>query len=144
MIVQIDASQLVWGANVAGHPIQGQWPKLTKSRSSNYRELRVMLETLRVSTLKDQHVRIYTENITTVAYLCHHGGTRNPDLLSLSEKIFYWSENNVCSFSATHLKGEENQVPDHLSRQIIDQNECCINDIFMELTQKWGLPTINL
>ncbi|XP_072002545.1 uncharacterized protein [Engystomops pustulosus] len=145
--IRTDASQSGWGADIAGLPVQGLWPSSIRSRSSNFRELRAVLETLRASaqSLRGKHVRIYSDNTTTVAYLRHQGGTRNPDLLSLSDKIFIWAETNIRSLSATHLKGEMNQIADYLSRQTIDHNEWCLNEkIFSSLTQKWGQPVTDL
>ncbi|KAG8597254.1 hypothetical protein GDO81_002223 [Engystomops pustulosus] len=61
--IRTDASQSGWGADIAGLPVQGLWPSSIRSRSSNFRELRAVLETLRASaqSLRGKHVRIYSE-----------------------------------------------------------------------------------
>ncbi|KAG8548674.1 hypothetical protein GDO81_024604 [Engystomops pustulosus] len=135
--IQTDASLTGWGANIEGSLAQGEWPLSIQNRSSNYRELRAVWEALKTrgDLLKSRHVKIYSDNVTTVAYLRHQGGTRNTELLLLSEKIFSWAEDNVLSLSAVHLKGEENAIADYLSRKHINNSEWCLNnEVFEQLT----------
>ncbi|XP_071982477.1 uncharacterized protein [Engystomops pustulosus] len=146
-VIQTDASRSGWGANLGDKLLQGQWTVSIQNRSSNYQELRAVWETLKnsASELREHHVKVYSDNITTVAYLKHQGGTRNKELLDLSENFFSWAEKHILSLKAIHLRGEDNKVADFLSRNRLDQNEWCLNDnVFQEITKVWGHPTIDL
>ncbi|XP_044144824.1 uncharacterized protein LOC122933830 [Bufo gargarizans] len=140
-------SELLVGGHVDQHLFQGSWVLQDRIRSSNYRELKAVLKTLTAAKhlLKDQHVRILSDNITTVCYLKRQGGTRCPLLQDLADQIFIWAEREVRSISATHLKGSQNSRADFLSRHRIDAGEWNLNkQVFRQVCQLWGYPEIDL
>ncbi|KAG8538770.1 hypothetical protein GDO81_022103 [Engystomops pustulosus] len=142
-----DASSSGWGAILPSHYEQGSWTLAQAKNSSNYRELRAVWEALRSNTayLRDHHIHILSDNVSTVSYLRRQGGTRSPVLSSLARTIFQWAEENILSISATHLKGSLNREADYLSRREILPNEWCLNqEIFLHLTSVWGMPQIDL
>ncbi|XP_071985295.1 uncharacterized protein [Engystomops pustulosus] len=142
-----DASSSGWGAILPSHYEQGSWTLAQARNSSNYRELRAVWEALRSNTayLRNHHIHILSDNISTVSYLRRQGGTRSPVLSSLARTIFQWAEENILSISATHLKGSLNREADYLSRREILPNEWCLNqEIFLHLTSVWGMPQIDL
>ncbi|XP_071995315.1 uncharacterized protein [Engystomops pustulosus] len=147
LTIRTDASLTGWGAVLAGHYLQGQWDSQTRSRSSNFRELKAVLETFKQIHLhiRNQHVRILSDNTTTVAYLRRQGGTKSKTLTVLSHQIFRWAETYLLSLSAIHLKGTENIEADFLSRVKLDLHEWLLNlETFREICYIWGTPTLDL
>ncbi|XP_071971333.1 uncharacterized protein [Engystomops pustulosus] len=142
-----DASRTGWGAKLPGKLVQGQWSQSEVNRSSNYKELKAVWETLKACSeqVQGQNFKILSDNTTTVAYLKRQGGTQSASLQKISKKIFLWAEENVLSLTAVHLKGSENKEADFLSRYTLDPHEWCLNkEVFSHLTQKWGIPQIDL
>ncbi|XP_072009885.1 uncharacterized protein [Engystomops pustulosus] len=138
-----DASSSGWGAVFPSHFEQGSWTPSQAKKSSNYRELRAVWEALKSNTacLRDHHIHILSDNVTTVSYLRRQGGTRSPVLSSLAHTIFLWAEENTLSISTTHLKGTLKREADYLSRKEIRPNEWCLNqEVFQHLTTIWGIP----
>ncbi|KAG8583453.1 hypothetical protein GDO81_008420 [Engystomops pustulosus] len=147
LTIRTDASLSGWGAALAGHYFQGQWDSQTCSRSSNFRELKAVLETFKKGHLhiKNQHIKILSDNTTTVAYLRRQGGTKSKFLSELSHQIFRWAETHFLSLSAVHLKGTENIEADFLSRVTLDPHEWSLNpQTFREICHIWGTPTLDL
>lgn len=48
---------------------------------------------------------VLSDNMTTVAYINKHGGTRSPTLMNVAEGLLTWAEQNIASILAKHLKG---------------------------------------
>ncbi|CAJ0918064.1 unnamed protein product [Ranitomeya imitator] len=94
----------------------GQWTSNISSSSSNLRELKAVEEALKASSalIKNHHVRIYSDNMTTVAYLRHQGGTKYASLKEVAARIFFWAEKNLLSVTAVHLRGLDNTQADFL------------------------------
>ncbi|CAJ0936738.1 unnamed protein product [Ranitomeya imitator] len=69
------------------------------------------------SAALNKHVKVFSDNTTTVAFLRHQGGPRHPALQDLAEWIFKWAEKSVLSITAIHLEGSKNQLADFLSRK---------------------------
>ncbi|XP_069827931.1 uncharacterized protein [Dendropsophus ebraccatus] len=142
-----DASRLGWGAHVQDLLFQGRWGELTRQNSSNFRELKAVYKALKAARdhLWHQHVKVYSDNATTVAFINHQGGTRHRPLQFLARKIFGWAELHLLSLSAVHLKGSQNIVADFLSRQEIHPGEWSLNpEVFQTLISKWGVPEVDL
>ncbi|CAJ0960518.1 unnamed protein product [Ranitomeya imitator] len=94
---------------------------------------------------RGHHVRIFSDNKVTVAYINHQGGTRSRALMSSSAKIFNLAEENLLSLSALHIQGSNNERADYLSRSQLKQGEWSLNQsIYDQITKMWGAPTIDL
>ncbi|KAM4028388.1 heterogeneous nuclear ribonucleoproteins A2/B1 isoform 1-T1 [Anomaloglossus baeobatrachus] len=142
-----DASLRGWGAMVANSPFQGVWSPYVSSQSSNYRELRAVREALLAAQdlVRDSHVLVYSDNITTVAHLRHQGSTRSGALKSVSSRIFQWAEQSLLSLSAVHLKGSLNLQADFLSRRDVHPGEWSLDQaVFCSLVARWGAPEVDL
>lgn len=143
-----DASCQGWGAKVDSSNWQGKWSDEVKTRLSNYKELRALWETIKVfhNLLLKKHLKVFSDNTTTVAYLKHQGATKSPGLKKLAEQIFRWAEENVVvSVTAVHLKGSENIEADYLSRKTLDPGEWSLcQEIFLKICKKWGTPQVDL
>lgn len=147
VVVTTDASSKGWGAHTDSQWLQGAWPKTWTEASSNLRELAAVWEALKELSpaLQGKDVRILSDNTTTVAYLNKQGGTKCRSLCRLTAKIFAWAEGNIRSLSAVHLKGIDNIAADFLSRITLQKGEWSLNpDIFAKITEKFGLPQIDL
>lgn len=142
-----DASPRGWGAHLDGSLFQGSWDDKMREESSNFRELLAVLESVRAAVvrLRGFHVKIFSDNSTTVAYINRQGGTRNAALMGLAYKIFAIAEKEFLSISAVHIKGKLNTKADFLSRHTLHQSEWCLNrEVFTMITHLWGTPSIDL
>ena len=146
-VLTTDASSWGWGAHLEGQMAQGSWSREDSRRSSNWRELKAIFMALEAfsQVLQGQHVQVLSDNATAVAYISRQGGTRSRCLLNLAFQILYWSEVNVASLSAVHLKGNLNNLADFLSRQRVLESEWSLNqEVFQEIVDRWGTPQIDL
>ncbi|XP_073437274.1 uncharacterized protein [Dendrobates tinctorius] len=95
--------------------------------------------------LQQKHVRILSDNTTTVAYINKQGGTRSETLMSSAARILNLAENYFLSLSALHIRGESNQKADFLSRHTLRQGEWCLNQkVFRDIVALWGQPEVDL
>ncbi|XP_069588445.1 uncharacterized protein [Ranitomeya imitator] len=95
--------------------------------------------------LRGKDVRILSDNTTTVAYLNRQGGTRSETLMSSATEILNLAESHLTSLTALHIRGENNQQADFLSRHTLKQGEWCLNQqIFRDIVSLWGQPQIDL
>ncbi|XP_066441090.1 uncharacterized protein [Eleutherodactylus coqui] len=125
VIITTDASAKGWGAHFEGGYVQGAWDVHEKASSSNFRELKAVWKSLRSlqTRLVAKHVRIFSDNMTTVSLIRHQGTTRNPPLQRLAGRILQWAEGTTKSLSAFHIRGAENSTADFLSRRKVDPGE---------------------
>ncbi|XP_069600694.1 uncharacterized protein [Ranitomeya imitator] len=145
--ITVDASGKGWGATVDQHIFQGFWSAEITQQSSNYKELKAVEEVLKaaVTLVQNSHLKIYSDNMTTVAHLRHQGSTRHEDLKRISARIFSWAEEHVLSISALHIKGEINVQADFLSRTEVHPGEWSLNpEVFQILVKRWGQPEVDL
>ncbi|XP_068128360.1 uncharacterized protein [Hyperolius riggenbachi] len=146
-VITTDASAWGWGAHLGTIPVQGSWPRASRQRSSNNRELAAVWQALTHfdSQIRGTHVTIRTDNNTVVAYLNRQGGTRSHSLWYLSCKILQWAEGHLKSLRAVHLKGTLNCLADFLSRSPLHQDEWSLNEVvFQGLVHLWGRPDMDL
>ncbi|XP_066429301.1 uncharacterized protein [Eleutherodactylus coqui] len=147
VIITTDASAKGWGAHFEGGYVQGAWDVHEKASSSNFRELKAVWKSLRSlqTRLVAKHVRIFSDNMTTVSLIRHQGTTRNPPLQRLAGRILQWAEGTTKSLSAFHIRGAENSAADFLSRRKVDPGEWELHpEVFSLLVEKWGVPEVDL
>ena len=112
----------------------GNWSTLESQNHINYLELLAVCFSVQslCKDTKDCHIKVYSDNTTTVAYLNNMGGTKE-----------LWCYNNW--ITSTHLPGKYNQVADKLSRSIHDNMEWKLHpDLFSQIYDKLGIPEIDL
>ncbi|XP_073406146.1 uncharacterized protein [Dendrobates tinctorius] len=146
-IVTTDASPQGWGAHMENGFYQGRWSKEECDYSSNLKELTAVFYALYnfLPQLQQKHVRILSDNTTTVAYINRQGGTRSETLMSSAARILNLAENYFLSLSALHIRGESNQKADFLSRHTLRQGEWCLNrKVFRDIVAAWGQPEVDL
>ncbi len=90
-------------------------------------------------------VHLKSDNVTTVAYLQHFGGTKSKLLNSLAREIWSWCMDRNIWLQASHLPGTQNIVADFASRNFQDDLEWKLNTIvFRKITSIFGKPDIDL
>ena len=111
-----DASSIAWGAWIPGHEAQGFWNKNMSYRHSNYRELLAVwlgLISLR-EFLKNKTVQICSDNITTVAFINHMGGSTK-ELDMIARQIHQQAINMNTKIVASYISAVKNWQADQLS-----------------------------
>ena len=116
-ILTTDASELGWGATISNTSYQGAWGLDISRQSSNYRELRTVLEwmTLHGHLHTNNIILLRTDNMTTIHYV-NKGSGRYPDLSAIGERITNLSTDLNITIIAEHIKGKHNTAADSLSR----------------------------
>ncbi|XP_077111651.1 uncharacterized protein LOC143767303 [Ranitomeya variabilis] len=91
------------------------------------------------------HVRVFSDNRVTVAYINHQGGTRSKSLMCVADRLFHLAEQHLLSLTALHIRGAENTTADFLSRNTLRQGEWSLNgSIFNLIVERWGQPEVDL
>uniref|UniRef100_A0A803J9S3 Core-binding (CB) domain-containing protein n=1 Tax=Xenopus tropicalis TaxID=8364 RepID=A0A803J9S3_XENTR len=95
--------------------------------------------------MKGKHVRIQSDNSTTVAYWIRQGGTRSAAALQEVSRIMTWAEKHQVLLSAVFILGIQNWEADYLSRTTLDPGEWRLKpEIFQKIVKKWGLPCLDV
>lgn len=141
---EVDASSLGWGAVLGDKQAKGDFNHCLSKASSNYRELTAILYailTFRIE-LTDQHVLIFSDNSTAIAYVKNKGGPVI-ELNKIAIRIWEEAERLGLSISCRHLAGLNNVTADALSR-CPDRHSWMLNpNIFQVLEHKWGPHTVD-
>ena len=116
--VETDASSFGWESYLIQYrtSASGSWNKEVSFRHSNFRELLAVYMTLLSfkEKIKNQHLQILSDNITTVAYINRMGGP-NKDMSDLMITIWRLAQEHHVVLSARYLAGKLNQRADRLS-----------------------------
>ena len=148
--LETDASNTGWGGCIKDeHEMRstgGNWGAEEAKMHINYLELLaawLIIQSFCKDT-KKSHIKVLSDNTTTVAYLNNMGGTKEK-CNELARKIWYWYYKNNNWISSAHLPGKDNIIADKESRSIHDNTEWKLNPIlFTCICQRWGTPTIDL
>ena len=110
---EVDASHLGWGANLGEKLAKGDFDSRLSKASSNYRELTAILNAILTFTveLRHQHVLIFSDNSTAIAYVRNKGGPVI-DLNKVAIKIWEEADRIGLSISCRHLAGRNNITAD--------------------------------
>ncbi|KAE8591808.1 hypothetical protein XENTR_v10018578 [Xenopus tropicalis] len=147
LIVTTDVSLNKWGATFQGRAAQGFWTQEEARLPINILELRAILLALHSweHLLRNQVVRIQSDNATAVAYINRQGSTRSNKANQEVTLILEWAERTTTQLSAIHIPGVSNVEADFPTRHHLDPGEWQLHqDAFLCLTGKWGVPEINL
>ena len=146
-IIETDASNLGWGAVLGKDKIGGQWTNEEKEKHINYLELLAIdfaLHSFR-EKIKNNHVKVLTDNSTAVAYINNMRGTKSLNCNKISRNIWLWCIENGIWLSCSHIPGKSNIEADKKSRLFNDQTEWKLKEtIFQKITEKGGIPDIDL
>ena len=113
-----DASNTGWGAVCRGQQTGGLWSTKKHCFHINYLEMKVVLFGLQslCSDLTDKHIRIQSDNTSTVSYINAMGGIKSTDCNDMALQIWQWANGRNIWLSSCHLPGVNNVVADKESR----------------------------
>ena len=135
-----DASDQGWGAMVADQFASGLWLEGEDLSSINHRELLAVERGLfqLQKCLKGHVVAVFSDNTTSVAYLCHQGGTLSATLNS-TQWILHWAEREKISICPQFVPWRNNVVADALSRpnQVAGTEWTLHQEVFNSLHKRW-------
>ena len=141
LIIETDASLLGWGAWCNNTRTGGQWSLEEQEMHINALELLAATLATR-SFAKDQdHITILirTDNVTTMAYINHLGGTHSPLLNNLATQLWKWCLERHIFLTAEHLPGVYNTVADEESRTVRDRCDWMVHpDLFVQIQRVLG------
>ena len=141
-----DASGVGWGASVGDRSTSGHWTLDEKEVHINRLELTAVLLGLQslCKELHGVHIRIRSDNVSTVACINHCGSVRL-SLLDVAERLFEWAIARKITLSASHIKGSANVEADRLSRDDNVDTEWRLKPpLFRALCHTFGMPTVDL
>lgn len=110
LIMATDACLTGWGAHISHHTVHGLWSTTETSLHINVLELQAIRTACRhfLPLIKNQHVRIMTDNIACMFYVNRQGGARSHSLCSEAMKLWNWCLANHIHISAAYLPGVMN------------------------------------
>ena len=148
VVVYTDASQTGWGAHIDhGNNTCGVWSKSESLRHINCLEL--LAVKLALASLFDNrsniHVRVMSDNTTTVSYINSMGGCKSRECNSITKDIWDWARERNIWLSAAHIPGSSNVDADQLSRNLNLNLEWMLSKpIFQRIVSLFGKPDIDL
>ena len=143
-----DASTRGWGAVTSDNRTGGLWNLQEQQHHINYLELKAVLLGLQslCSDVLNKHIRILSDNTTTVAYINAMGGIRSNKCNEIASEIWAWcsARQNVW-ISAAHIPGSVNVDADKESRNALESTEWSLNNtIFYSIAKLLGPYQIDL
>ena len=145
--ITTDASLTGWGAVFEGRTAKGVWNTTLQSAHINYLELMaVFLALQRFEPLvRGCHVRVRTDNTTTVCYINKQGGLHSPALDRLARDLTLWCDTRILSIRAYHIAGLLNSGADLLSRGRYWYGDWCLHQgVANQIWSRYGRPEVDL
>ncbi|XP_060547645.1 uncharacterized protein LOC117658602 [Pantherophis guttatus] len=97
------------------------------------------------SLIRNKHVLILTDNMTTKAHLNRQGGMRSKELMAETDLLMSWAKQHLHSIKAEHISGKSNLQADYLSRDRLDPLEWRLSpQLFQEIANRFGMPVVDL
>ena len=124
----------------------GFWSKEEQNLQINVLDLKTCEIALHsfCKKITDVHVRMYSDNTTSCAYINKYGG-RIFSLDSIARRIWFWCIERNNNLTATHIPGKINIETDRLSRTGNDDLEWALDQtIFNMLHEKFPDMSIDL
>ena len=125
LYITSDASKAGWGAWCGDLTANGRWLPLEAKQHINVLELKAAYLAIK-AFLKDRTnivVCLRMDNTTAVAHVNNKGGTRSPQLVSLTLELWQWCVQKSILITAQHLPGKLNSAADRESREFYDSSE---------------------
>jgi hypothetical protein len=148
LILFSDASGSGWGGynETENLRLSGVWDSLEQTLHINILEIKACQLTITsfCNNKTSLHVRIYTDNTTTCAYINKFGG-KHSNLDDIARDIWLWCVARNIHLTAAHIPGKENTVADKLSRSKNDDLEWALKpNIFSEIHNIFPKISIDL
>lgn len=148
LILFTDSSSFGWGAflQTSNQSTSGLWSVDEQKLHINILELKACELSLLAlcGNVHNVHIRIYTDNTTTCAYINKFGGRKN-ELNDIARNIWNWALEREIHISAAHIPGVCNVQADSLSRTFNDDLEWALSkETFMLIQKTFGNTDIDL
>lgn len=108
----------------------GRWSTEETNLHINVLELQAILFALKslCKDIRNVHIRIETDNTTTVCYVNNMGVSRSRACNDIARQIWLWVLDHSVLLTAAHLLGKDNIVADEESRSLnhMTITECCV------------------
>ena len=141
-----DASNKGWGTVMGEEKKGGRWTETESNNHINCLELMAVFLGLKALCINmtSVHIRISSDNTTTVNYINSMGGTHSMECNSVAKEIWLFCIQREIWISAAHIPGKNNIQADRKSTVFTDNKEWMLRkDIFQNVTEIWGEPTID-
>ena len=134
MVITTDASKKGWGAVQGPHKTNGKWSEQEARMHINYLELKAAFLALQTFLKEKSHMTISLriDNTTAIAYINNKGGTRSPQLLTLTLELWEWCQAKDILVMASHIAGKENTSADAESREFKDMSEWKLDPLVIQ------------
>lgn len=86
--VYTDASQEGWGIIISDQTWSGQWSQHKQDLHINHKELLTVLFAIQLPECHGWMLNIISDNMTTIAYINHFGGTRSTALMQTVTQLW--------------------------------------------------------
>ena len=136
-----------WGASCQRSSIGGPWSNEESQFHINILELRAAQLIIKTFTQTREVTSIYLQmdNMTALSYIAKMGGTKNSQLIAISQEIWNYLIKKNITISLEHLPGLLNVIADRESRNVADSSEWKLNrKVFLKITFIPGKPMIDL
>ena len=142
LILTTEASDAGWGA-VQGTQKTGGLSELEEEAFHiNYLELKAVLLGLKslCATIYNKHIRIQSDNTTTVAYVNAMGGIKSAVCNDLAKKMWQWCREREIWLIACHIPGSTDVDADTESKNTNSSTEWSLHS----LNKMWGPFQVDL
>ena len=139
------SSKKGWGGTSEGETTSGIWTEEEMSMHINYLELLAAFLCLQsFITVRDQHIKLFSDNNTTVACINRQGSTKT-DLNQLTRRLCLWCIETNNRVTAVHIPGRDNIEADCASRIDKSEIEWQLNvNVFERLNVLFGPFSVDL
>ena len=123
----------------------GRWSEVEISLHINELGLLAAFFTLKAFLKHVRSIFLLSDNVTTVAYINHLGGTKSCTLVEIAKELWTWCFQRGIALQAQHLPGKPNLHADFMSRHLRDRTDWILNPaLFKFIKQLWGPLEIDL
>ena len=108
MTLSTDASKLGWEASALDQVTGGRWSPAESEKHINVLELKAVLMGLQsLSKVKqDCHIKVLSDNTTTVSYLKNMRGTHSLACNEIARKVWLWCISRKIYLTAAQIPGK--------------------------------------
>ena len=119
LYITSDASKAGWGACCQNLTANGRWSPLESKDHINVLELKAAFLATKMFLKHHSNITVCLrmDNTTAVAHINNEGGTRSPQLVSLTLELWQWCLQNSILITAQHLPSKLNNAADRESRE---------------------------
>ena len=136
IMLTTDASTKGWGAVLGRNKTGGLWDKDEREYHINYLEMKAVILGLQslCGNITQKHIRILSDNTTTVAYINAMGGVKSQRCNEMAQQIWNWCIKRDIWLSACHIPQADTE-----SRKFNESTEWSLDSVvFDSILALWG------